>query len=226
MKSILSLSGLSLMVLLILGSCTSCKKKKPIDPTNEGISTFLPTNVNNWWLYEASDGTVFKRYYTGRDTVVDGFNYNLFEQIDVNRGTIVKEFYAKFEGNYYALLQLDNSGTRYVKAIVLNENPQVGDTWTSTGSFTYGVAIPTKVEGEVISTTGTYTINNTVVDSVVEVKSILSGKLNMVTWTNCGTVIMKFRRGLGIISENYDFNVGGFFTKQYSNHITDYYVQR
>ncbi|RQO31236.1 hypothetical protein DBR32_04505 [Taibaiella sp. KBW10] len=223
MKYLVSLFSLSaLLSVLFFGSC---KKKKIIDPTNEGISTYLPTNVNNWWKYLASDGTVFKRYYTGRDTVVDGFNYNLFEQVDVNTGTIVKEFYAKFEGNYYTLLQLDNSGTRYVKAIVLNENPQVGNTWESTGSFTYGIAIPTKIEGKVTSINGTFTVNNVVVDSVVEVKSVLYGKLNLLTWTNCGTIIMKFRRGLGIISENYDFNVGGFFSKQYSNYITDYYVQ-
>lgn len=220
--SVLSMLGLA----LICAAGTSCKKPKPIDPTNEGIADFLPTNTQNWWLYEASDGTIFKRYFTGRDTVVDQFNYNLFEQVDTNTGTIVKEFYAKFEGNYYTLLKVDNSGSAYVKSQVLNGDPKVGDEWTSNGSFNYGVNIPTKLESEVMSVNNTFTLNNNVVlDSVIEVKSDLYGKLNFVTWTNCGTITMKFRRGVGVISEDYNINVAGFFQKQYSNHILNYHLE-
>lgn len=220
--SVFSILGIA----LICATGTACKKKKKIDPTNEGIADFLPTNTQNWWLYQANDGTKFKRYFTGRDTVVDQFNYNLFEQIDVNNGTIVKEFYAKFEGNYYTLLKVDNSGSAYVKAQMLNGDPKTGDTWTSNGSFYYGVNIPTKLESEVTYVNGTYALeDNTVVDSVIEVKSELYGKLNFVTWTNCGTITMKFRKNLGIISEDYDINVAGFFQKHYSNHILSYHLE-
>lgn len=223
MKKTLSLfiTGLCAIVL----GLSSCKDKKPINPENEGIDDFMPTNTANWWLYEASDGTVFKRYYTGRDTVIDGFSYNYYEQVDVNTGTIVKEFYGKFEGNYYTLLKVNDEGTTLVQAKVLNGDPKVGDTWTNEGQFTYGtIEFFAKVDGKVVSTTDTATVNGQLITDIVRVESQLYARLPFDSWVDCGTVEMKLKKGLGIISERYDFHVMNFVDKTYSNWLLDHHI--
>lgn len=215
----------SIFALTAVGFFVSCEEKDPINPTNEGIDEYLPTDTANWWLYDANDGTIFKRYYTGRDTVIDGFNFNYFEQEDVNNGTIVKEFYAKFEGNYYTLLKINDEGTAYVKSKVLNGNPKVGDTWSDEGEFTYNsITFNAKTEGQVISVTDTATVNGVLINDIVLVRSKLSARLPLSTWMDCGTVEMKFKKGIGIISENYDFHVGTYVNKTYKNWLQDYFI--
>ncbi|OJV52904.1 MAG: hypothetical protein BGO31_03890 [Bacteroidetes bacterium 43-16] len=203
----------------------SCKPK-PIDPTNEGIGELLPINVDNWWQYEASDSTIFRRYYTGRDTTIDNFNYNYFEQVNVNSGTIVKEFYAKFEGNYYTLVKIDDAGNTFVKAQVLNGDPKLGDTWENTATVQYStLTFYAKTEGEIISVTDTITVNGALLDNVIVSKTKLYARFSPFdNWAECGTMIMKFKRGTGIIGEDYDFQVPGFVDKTYSNHLVNYHI--
>lgn len=206
-------------------SFSACKPKDPINPKNEGISNFMPTNTQNSWNYEASDGTKFQRKYTGRDTTVNGFSYNLYQQTTTG-GVVKNEFYAKFEGKYYSLIPIDDSATTYVKAIVLgSDNPKVGDTWTNEGNFNYsGIDFTAKVDGEVMSISDTATVNGVLIDSIVTVKSRLYAKLPLSTYSDAGTVIMKMKKGVGIISENYDFHVGTFVNKVYSNWLLSYTI--
>lgn len=225
MKKIFPIA-LAISAIFFFNACKDKGDNNPDNPNNQGVGNYLPTAVGNWWLYRASDGTIFRRYYTGRDTMVDNFNYNLFEQIDTNSGTILKEYYARFEGNYYTLLKIDNSGNSLVKAIVLNGDPKVGDNWTNTGSFTYGgINIPVKIEGSVTSISGVDTINGNVITDIIEVSSILYGKLLPTHYTNCGTIKMRFKKELGIIGEEYNIDVSGFFSKYYSNELINYHLQ-
>lgn len=223
MKKLLSFTSLAAVAgLLFFSSC----KPDEIDPTNEGIDDFMPTNVENWWRYEANDGTVFKRYYTGRDTNIQGFNYNYYEQVDVNNGTIVKEFYGKFEGNYYSLLKINDDGTAFVKAMVLNSDPKVGNTWSNEGDFTYnGIQFSAKVDGEVLSITDTATVNGVLISDIVRVKTKLNAKVPLGSWVDCGTVEMKIKKGVGIISEDYDIHVLSFVNKTYKNWLLEYHIQ-
>ena len=205
---------------------SACKPKDPIIPINEGVNNFMPTSTQNSWNYEASDGTHFQRKYTGRDSVVNGFSYNLFQQTTTG-GVVKNEFYAKFEGKYYSLIPIDDANTTYVKAIVLgSDNPKVGDTWTNEGSFNYsGIDFTAKVDGEVMSISDTTTVNGVLLDSIVTVKSRLFAKLPLSTYTDAGTVIMKMKKGVGIISEDYDFHVSTFVNKTYSNWLLSYSIQ-
>ncbi len=224
MKKLLTLAGSAALASFLLLS--SCKDKGKINPDNEGIDDFMPTKVENWWRYEANDGTVFKRYYTGRDTNIQGFNYNYYEQVNVNNGTIVKEFYGKFEGNYYTLLKINDEGTLFVQAKVLNEDPKVGDTWTNAGDFEYsGVAFSAKVDGEVVSISETATVNGLVLNDIVKVKSRLFAKVPAGEWIDCGTVEMKIKKGVGIISEDYDIHVGTWVNKIYKNWLLEYHIE-
>jgi hypothetical protein len=215
----------SIFALTAVGFFVSCKEKDPISPINEGVGEYMPTDTANWWLYEANDGTVFKRYYTGRDTVIDGFNFNYFEQQNVNNGVIEKEFFARFEGNYYTLLKINDEGTAYVKSKVLNADPKVGDTWSDDGEFTYNnITFNAKVEGEVISVSDTATVNGVLLNDVIRVRSKLSARLPLSTWMDCGTVEMKFKKGVGLLGEYYDFHVGTYVDKTYQNWMLEYYI--
>lgn len=224
MNKVIKLSSLLLTGLGII-LFSSCEPKK-INPTNEGIGEILPINTSNWWEYLASDNTVFKRYYTGRDTTIDNFNYNYFEQVNVNSGTIVKEFYAKFEGNYYTLVKIDDAGNAYVKAQVLNGNPKVGDTWENTATIQYStLTFYAKTEGEITTVSDTATVNGALLDNIIVSKTKLYARFSPFdAWQECGIMIMKFKRGKGIIGEDYDFQVPGFVDKTYSNHLIDYHI--
>lgn len=224
MKKLLSVLCITACSGLLLSSCEP--KKTELDPTNEGIDDFMPTKLENWWRYEANDNTVFRRYYTGRDTVIDGFNYNYFEQVDVNNGTIVKEFYGKFEGNYYTLLKVDDEGTVMVQAKVLSGDPKVGDTWSNEGDFSYGgLDFQARVDGEVISVSDTATVNGVLLNDIITVRSKLNAKPAFGNWMDCGTVVMRIKKNVGIISEDYDFHVGTFVNKTYSNWLLEYHIE-
>ncbi|HRP90189.1 MAG TPA: hypothetical protein PKX92_09120 [Edaphocola sp.] len=222
MKKVIGTSSIIVLFLsLMTGSCGKNNK------TNQGIDAFIPTDTQNWWRYEANDGTKFKRYYTGRDTVVNGFSFNLYEQIS-DGGTIVKEFYAKFNGNYYSLLKINDDGTAYVKSQILNGEPKVGDTWENQDNLTYNaVNFYAKINSSIISTTDTVNMNGATLDNVVVVKSRLFAKyLPTDQWEDCGYVIQKFKKGVGIVGEDYDFHVGTFVNKTYNNRITEYYISK
>lgn len=224
MNKIIKLSSLLLTSLGIV-LFSSCDPKE-IDPTNEGIGELLPINVNNWWLYEASDSTIFKRYYTGRDTVIDNFNYNYFEQVNTESGTIVKEFYGKFEGNYYTLIKIDDAGNAYVKAQVLNGDPKVNDSWENTATINYsGLTFYAKTSCKITSITETAVVNGETLDNIIVSETKLYARFSPLdNWVDCGTMIMKFKRGKGIIGEDYDFHVPNFVDKTYSNHLIDYHL--
>ncbi|HTO17170.1 MAG TPA: hypothetical protein VLZ83_15495 [Edaphocola sp.] len=218
--------GCSIITLLLLSMVnSSCGKKD--NSKNEGINEFIPTNTTNWWRYEASDGTNFKRYYTGRDTIIDNFDFNLYEQIS-DGGVIVKEFYGKFEGNYYSLIKVNDEGTVFMKAQILPGTPKLGDTWESLGNITYnGINFYAKTVGEVLSTDDVINMNGTNLDNIVVAKNRLYAKISPTDpWEDCGTVIQKFKKGLGFVAEEYDFHVGTFVDKVYSYNITDYHIEK
>lgn len=206
----------------------SCKKgaNEILDDNNDPVTDYMSTKQGSWWLYAANDGTVTRRVSKGIDSVKLGRVYNYYETTDTVSQHITPEYFGKNAGMFLMLVDLDGSETNYMNVVVQKDNPQVGDTWSNTGDITYsGLTFDLLAEGEVMAIGGVMTINGHTYTDVVEIKNKLKAKQTLQPfYTNCGTVKMWFKRGIGILKADYDISIASFFSKQYTDSLLDYHI--
>lgn len=223
---------LQLSVLVFLGLLlfvSSCRKKgdnEKLTGENTSANTIMPTDSGSWWLMKDNSNNISITTATGRDTFIANNVYDYFEMKDTNTHDITPYFYAKHDPYYLSLVDITSNGD-YVPMIISTVNPQPGDTWTNTAQMTYmSIPIDIKMEGSVTTTTGSLTINGHTYENVIETLNTLKAKPSVSpAWINAGTLHMYFVKGIGIIENDLNVNVAGFFQTQISQQLLDYHIQ-
>jgi len=194
-----SLIGLAALALF---SVSSCKKKEgdneKLDPNdNSTIGVYMPTTPGSWWKFKGNhdgDAKTVIRYATGKDSLINGFNYDYFESKDSASQWITPEYFSKNNDNYIMLVDLDGSQTNYINAIVYKENASVGNTWLNTHEMSYsGFNVDVEIRGEVVGVNVTQQINGIDYTNVLQTKNELFIKHPIATlgiWTKVGTIKM------------------------------------
>ncbi len=155
---------------------TACKKgdNQKLDGDNDPVSDFMSTKDGSWWMYGSNEGTITIRRATGRDSVMLGRVYNYYEMTDTTAQSqyVTPEYFGKNQDNFLMLVDMDLNGNKqnYLNVVVQKDNPQVGTTWSNTGSLSYGgMPFDLLTEGEIKATGGTMVLNGTTYTDVTEI---------------------------------------------------------
>lgn len=209
---------------------SSCEKKgdnEKLTGKNQTADQLIPTDSGSWWLIKASDNTISITTATGRDTFIEGNTYDYFEMKDTATGDITPYFYAK-NGNYYlTLINLLEDSNKYIPAIICTVDEKSGDTWENTSQMQYsGMTIDIKTDGKVLSTTESLTLNGHTYQNVIKTNNNLKAKLHATpVWLDCGSFTMYFAPGIGVLKQDLNLSILGFFQKQISNYVLDYHIE-
>lgn len=230
MKRLIFLPTMFFAICLLL---FSCKKKdgenKHLNNDNKRPFDIMSTKAGSWWLYKADDGSVFYRYATGTDSLVEGLTYDYFYRVDTT--SVMKEhipeYFGKNDDKYISLIDLDGSQKSYITYVVLKDYWHKGQSWTNTENRKIqGWNLNLYIESEVMSISDTLTLNGKVYDSVILVHNDLKAKsVVMPAYIKCGTLDVWFKKGVGILQEKGDINVIGLLKKNYSDYLLDYHIE-
>lgn len=226
-------AGIVLLALALgAGSCT----KK--NGENQGLMAedqrpydLNSTKSGSTWIYGSKDGTIFTRYATGRDTTMNGLQYDYFYRIDSSSKYQTPEFFGKNKDRYLTLIDLDGSMNTYITFVFLKDNPVKGLGWKNTESKKIqGFNVDMLIESSVVSTDRTLVHNGHVFNNVIEVSSQLKAKLKLSPgYTDCGDLRVWFAKDVGIIKEIGDLTirVAGItmLKKEYDDSLISYHIE-
>lgn len=220
------------VILIAFLSITSCKKiqgdNTNLNPANQTANDYMSTKAGSWWLFGSDDGTIFKRMATGLDTTKNGLLFSYYESQDTTTKYITPEYYGKNLNKYVSLLDMDGTKTNYVTMVLLKDTTKQGDSWNNTASLTYsGIPVDVLISTNVVTTTGTLTINGKTYNNVVESNNNLQAKLSITpSYTNCGYIKMWFEKGVGIIKQDVNISVLSFYSQTYKDSLLDYHIEQ
>ncbi len=217
-----------LSMITVWASCTKKGDNTKLQDENEPVSEFMPTTPGSWWMYASNEGDVTIRRATGRDSVKEDRTYSYFETTDTVSAYVTPEYFGKNGDLYIMLIDVDGSQENYYTVVVQKENAEVGNTWSNTGSITYaGNKFNLLTEGEVVSTGGTLTINGKTYTDVVEIKNKLKAKhVLMPNYVSCGTAVMWFSKGVGIVKTIFDISIMDVYKRKYTDSLLDYHIEK
>lgn len=223
MKQILLLA----LTVVLFGACKKGDNEK-LEQENTPDAAFMSTREGSWWLYGSNEGDIVKRKATGRDSLKEGRTYNYYEAQDTVSQHITPEYFARNGDLFLTLIDLDGSQSNYINAVVQKDNPQLGDTWSNTGSISYsGMQFDLLTEGEITGVGQTMHLNGHTYDNVVEVTNKLKARVSMppTPYTNCGTARMWFRKGIGVLKSDFDIAILSFYSRHYTDSLLDYHIE-
>lgn len=226
------ISLLALGTAIIFASCTKKQgDNQKLDPDkNTTVTEYMSTKPGSWWLFKNVENNTTKettRTPTGNKATIDGFEYDLYHSVDSSTMYVTNEYFAKNEDFYLTLIDLDGSQNDYVKAIVYKDNGKIGDKWTSTHQMTYsGMNFDIEITSTITGINETRTLNGQSYDSVFVTSSSLRAKSAIIPWTNCGSVEMWFRKGIGILKTDFDISILSVYNRQTQVELLDYYIQK
>jgi len=208
----------------------SCKKgdNHKLDPDDQVPVDYMSTQPGSWWLYASNeDDVVYRRMATGLDSVKDGFTYNYYESYDTVYQRTTPEYFGKNGDKFLMLIDLFDDQQQYVTVVLSKDDPVVGDNWINTESFTYsGIALAAKFECEVVATGLSMTINGKHYNNIVQLKNELKARPSISPiFANCGTVMIWYSKGIGIIKRNFDINILSLYKRQYTDSLIDYHIE-
>jgi len=221
----------AIVVAALLAGMVSCKKgdNEKLENENTPVAGFMSARQGSWWLYASNENTVVRRVATGRDSVKMGLSYNYYEATDTTSQYVTPEYFARNGDKFLMLVDLDGSQTNYMNVVVHKDNPQLGDTWSNTGSISYsGMSFDLLAEGEITGVQGTLTINGHTYTDVVEITNTLKAKPQIPptpVYVNCGTARMWFQKGIGLIKSEFDISIASFYSRHYTDSLLDYHIE-
>ncbi len=220
------------LTLFSVFSCfVACKKiqgdNQGLIAANQQANDFMSTKKGSYWTYGAPDGTVFTRTATGKDSIKLGLTYSYYERKQVGADSTFPDYFGKNSIKYITLVDLTGDKTQYVNFILIEDSAKVGDNWNSTETINYsGANINVAIQSSVQSVGGTLVFGSTTYTNVVQVHSDLKAKLTLSpAYTNCGSLNIWFVKGIGIIKEDADISILGFFSKQYNDSLLSYHIE-
>lgn len=208
----------------------SCKKgdNHKLDPDDQVPVDYMSTQPGSWWLYASNeDDVVYRRMATGRDSVKDDFTYNYYESYDTVYDRTTPEYFGKNGDKFLMLVDLFDDQQQYVTVVLSKDDPVVGDNWINTESFTYsGIPLDAKFECEVVATGLSMTINGKTYNNIVQLKNDLKARPSITPlFADCGTVMIWYSKGIGIIKRNFDIHILSLYTRQYTDSLIDYHIE-
>lgn len=227
-KYILPVATLSLLAAM---SLTACKKgdNQKLDGDNNPVSDFMSTRADSWWMYGSNEGTVTIRRATGKDSTMLGRIYNYYETTDTTSQYITPEYFGKNQDKFLMLVDMDLNGNKqnYMNVVVQKENPAVGETWSNTGSLSYGgFPFDLLTEGEVKATGGTMVLNGITYTDVTEIENALKFKPKLTPiYAKAGKARMWFAKGIGIIRSDFDISIGSLYSRKYNDSLLSYHIE-
>lgn len=226
-KYILHFTALSVFACTSLIACKKGDNQK-LDGDNDPVSDFMSTKAESWWMYGSNEGTVTIRRATGKDSTMLGRIYNYYETTDTTSQYVTPEYFGKNQDKFLMLVDMDLNGNRqnYMNVVVQKDNPQVDDSWSNTGSLSYGgMPFDLLTEGKVKSTGGTMTMNGITYTEVTQIENALKFKPKLTPiYVKCGTATMWFAKGIGIIRSDFDISIGSLYSRKYNDSLLSYHI--
>ncbi len=219
----------TLMATGLLLSVSSCNKgdNHDLDPDNQVPVDYMSTNPGSWWLYGSNEEVVYRRMATGLDSVKSGLTYDYYESYDTVDQHTTPEYFGKNEDKFLMLVDLFDDQQQYVTVVLSKDNAQTGDNWTNTESFTYsGIPLDAKFDCEVVATGLSMTINGKTYKDIVQISNALKAKpTGTPIYANCGTVMIWYSKGIGIIKRTFDIHILSLYTRNYTDSLIDYHLE-
>jgi len=225
-----------LFVLCIL-SIISCKKTNSVNQglsdNNHQVFDLMSTNNGSWWMYQSVDSHVIYRLATGRDSFKEGLTLNYFERYDTTSGlkTHYPEYFGKNSGKYLNLIDIDGTETTYLTYVILLDNWCNGQNWDNKETKFFSsinLNADILIHSNVVDVNQHPVYNNKTYDSVIYVHSDVwvrpSGLAIPPPYSNCGTLDVWFKRGVGIVHEKGNINIAGVLTQNTEDWIIDYHI--
>lgn len=230
MKKILFAASIAIIAFTTISSCKKGDNEK-LEGPNESVKELMSTKEGSYWLYSSNEGTVTRRYATGRDTTMLGNTFDFYEKTDTVTKYVTPEFFGKNGDNYLMLVDMEGSMTEYMNVIVSKTIPKPGDEWTNTADKTYSsIPFKLKTDGKIVSTGGSIELNGVTYNNVVEAENKLGVKVTgQPTYTNCGKIKMWFVEGIGNIKTEFDIDIKllsmSVYKRYYVESLIEYHIE-
>lgn len=225
-KIVLPVIGIFLLVLTVFSACKKTGVNQNLDPNNQKEVDFMSTKPGSYWRYGTADGEHYSRYATDKDSVVNGLNYSYYERKDDTTGSISSEFFGKNGIYHLTLVDMDvDGGGSYLEYAFWKDSANKGDSWNNVGSFNTPVVKNIQVLLESYQTDDHLTMSwggNTFTDVVHVHSDAKATGLNM----KIGTIDIWFVKGIGVIREEAHIDVSGFYSKDFTDSLLSYHVEK
>jgi hypothetical protein len=183
---------------------SSCKKSSSGSTSTD---TYLPNNVGTNWKYKVTTGgaSTDVTYTVSSNTLaVDGITYKIITGSNGN-----EQYYAKSGSDYHSLIKVSGQN---VHLIILKDDKNVNDTWTTTQTLT-GLSIPgVPVTSATVNITytmkekgSTKVVEGVTYNNVIKVEAALSASAAGFP-LSLGTIEYYFSKNIGIIENTANIN--------------------
>jgi len=215
--------ALSLAAFSLAGE--SCKKdgvNQNLDPADQKTFDLMPSTLGSYWTYGSRDSVTYTRYSRGRDSAVNGKTYSYYERQDAG-GNLLPEYFGKNNGYYTMLIDLDGSMTNYLEYVLWKDSSSLNAQWNNTGEITAPTVgkIAILIESQEVENGLTMRWGGKTYTNVVHVHS--DGKVTALN-LKVATFDFWFVKGLGVIRQETDVNVAGFYQINHVDSLIDYHL--
>lgn len=182
----------------------SCSKDKSIEKSNVGNNTgYQPVTAGSTWYYKDNTDTSgnFKLVATGRDTLVNGITFNIFDDKPDSTSAIYTTLFAQNSNLYYTLGFITTFGNN---ALLYLEDTTVNTTWKQNVPMDVpqlGGQVTAELDFTLAQTDISYTVNGKTYSNVAHVTLVVKVQAPGLGVSLTGyTGDIYFARGIGIIS--------------------------
>lgn len=182
----------------------SCSKDKSIEKNNAGNNTgYQPVTAGSTWYYKDNTDSSgnFKLVATGKDTIVNGMTFNVFEDKPDSTSTIYTTLFAQNHNLYYTLGFITTFGDN---ALLYMEDTTVNTTWKQNVPMNVqqlGGQVTAELDFTLAQTGISYTVNGKTYSNVAHVTLDVKVQVPGLGVSPAGvTGDIYFARGIGIIS--------------------------
>lgn len=115
--------------ILFLFSCSKDKSAEKPDDNGTTQQTFQPVTGGSAWHYKDATGMDggFTLTATGRDTLIDGISYAVFDNKPDSSSNVIKAYFANEDNNYYMRSFLASMGDNPI--LYFKDSVDVKSTW-------------------------------------------------------------------------------------------------
>lgn len=224
-KSVVHIAGIFVLLLIAFSACKKTGVNQNLNPDDQKPVDFMSTKKGSYWRYGTAEGEHYTRYATERDSVVNGLTYSYYERKDDTTGSLSSEFFGKNGIYHLTLVDMDVSGGgSYLEYAFWKDSAVKGDSWNNVGTFNTPVVKNIQVLLESYQTDDHMTMSwggNTFTDVVHVHSDAKATGLNM----KIGTLDIWFVKGLGVIREEANIDVSGFYTKSFTDSLLSYHIE-
>ena len=200
------------------------------DPNNQQNYDFMATKAGSEWRMgfrpiNPEDTGIGVRRAMGIDSTVAGFRYSYYERNVIGSPHITPEYFGKNDGFYTTTIDMTGSQQQYIQYAFYKDSATINEEWPNTGYVSYmGFAANVTITTRVVSVGSTERWNDSTFTNVLKVHSEITTDFPLVP--NAGTIDIWCVRGLGIIKEEANIDLAGFYTRKYADSLISWSLVR